>query len=64
MRELVFEALENASDNEYEDFLMSDPMRVAIDLLDYCADLEGKQIEDVLPFVREWQAKKREEQNG
>jgi hypothetical protein len=53
VRERVFEALDNAVENGYalDEWAASE---VADDLLTYCADLEGLDVDDVLPFIIEW----------
>jgi len=55
LRVIVFHALENAVDNGYEDVVINDPANsVAADLIYWDADLEDKEIEEVVPFVKEW----------
>lgn len=56
MREMVFEALDNASGNGF------DPHRhtaeeIAEDLNTYDADLENIGADILIPFIREWLAK-------
>lgn len=63
LRELVFTALDNAKENGYgDDFKKSSDEDIAINLLDYDADIaafngdfeQGPAVMDVVPFVEEY----------
>lgn len=53
IRELVFQAMDNACDNGYDE-AQDDPLAVAIDICDCDADLENEEPETLVPYVQEW----------
>jgi hypothetical protein len=62
LRDRVFEALQNAVDNGYGNFVfVADPDEVAADLCDCCADLEDEDPGNLVPFVQEWRARTKSE---
>ena len=60
LKELVFEALNNALENEY-DFRLTNPVEVAADLVDYDASFEYDRPVDLVVHIVAWQKSKREE---
>lgn len=56
LKELVFEALDNALSNGYTS--EGDALAVAVDLCTYDADLENYQPEQLVQFIQEWSAAK------
>jgi hypothetical protein len=54
VRTRVFRALGFALDNGYEDFLRLPAVEVANDLLDFDADLESEDADELVPLVSEW----------
>jgi len=55
LRDLVYESLENAVANGYDDFVKGDPRKVAEDLMD-CTALDMATIDQVEPHVASWQS--------
>ena len=61
LKELVFEAMDNAVDNGFfADMTGDTPENVAIDLLDYDADIGGMKpdvaVMDLIPHIEAWRA--------
>lgn len=57
LREAVFEALNNASENDYDDEL-DHPMHVADSLIEYCYDLEDQDPDTLVKYVNEYKTLK------
>jgi hypothetical protein len=54
MRDLVFEALDNAAGSGYDQRDV-DPAEIARDLTDACSDFEDVEPEALIPHVKAWQ---------
>lgn len=62
IKQVVFEALENAEENgctPLTDFAFRTVESVVSDLKDYCSELEGVTMDDIQPHVEEWLLAKR-----
>lgn len=59
LKKLVFEALDNALENDY-DMVDDNPMEVADDLVLYDVGLEDVEPKLLVEHVRDWQKSKRE----
>lgn len=53
----VHEALDNAIANGYEDMVNWDDEDIAVDLGTYDADLEGLEVDVLIPHITTWRAK-------
>lgn len=54
LRDIVFEALNNAVDNGYPPQEDANDYATVCDLTDRCAGLEDVPLDDIYPLVREW----------
>lgn len=57
---LVTEGLENAEANGYPQLPLTD-YEIAIDIGTYDADLEGREPEELMPYIAEWRKSKEAE---
>lgn len=55
MKQLVFEALNNAKANGHNYALTEDLLWVAEDMINCCSDFETVEAEDLIPHIEEWQ---------
>lgn len=53
----VFEALNNALENGYDELKSMSPVEVVGDLMEYDTDLEDEEVGSLLLLIREWQAR-------
>ena len=55
LKELVFDSLNNAVENEYTDWLRNSSVKaIADDLTDCVAGLEDRHPDELIPFVEDW----------
>ena len=54
VKEIVFESLENARDNEYDVFDDMDTIEICRDLCSYVKELECLEPDSLVDFVIEW----------
>lgn len=58
LRNRVFESLENALSNGYDDITTVDAAEVASDLAEYDSDMEGEDLAELTAITAEWQLTK------
>jgi len=59
LKERIFEALDNAVENGYDDdFRAMGDLELAVDLVTYSSDLEDEEPEDLVPFIAEYRKEK------
>ena len=56
IKALVYEALDNAKENGYDDFLVGSAEQIAGDMIEYCQQLEDTSPALIIPHVLTWQS--------
>lgn len=57
LREKVFRALDNAKGNGFIDMLSGSASEIAHDLVMYDSGCEDHTTDELIPYIKEWQAK-------